>query len=248
MSCGGSSPRRRRGVLGKRGTISVWLPQRRDPPSCWSGDLQEVQQVRSLFVPGQCLLRCHTGEWWWWRYLAVCRFSLLSSSSLSISNLRPSDSGFFHCRMLLPGLFNDQTATLHLIVRGRMLVSLCHNTCKHTLYCLVWRKIRFIWQFVNALFFYLSSKMTQLALNLPAFINISELNVKEYCCCCAITQISNWHSTNPHFPFLYTLCVILQHTSTLHNPRITSTAERTWTLYQPQRRTVRKISSNQAVC
>ncbi|XP_075888197.1 hepatitis A virus cellular receptor 1 homolog [Nelusetta ayraudi] len=44
------------------------------------------------------------------------RFSLLSSFSLSISNPRPSDSGFFHCRVLLPGLFNDQTVTLHLII------------------------------------------------------------------------------------------------------------------------------------
>lgn len=50
MSCGRSAPRRRGGVLGKRRTISVWLPQHRDPPSCWSGDLQEVQQVsRPIF-------------------------------------------------------------------------------------------------------------------------------------------------------------------------------------------------------
>lgn len=62
MSCGGSAPRWRRIVLGKRRAVSVWLPQRLDSPSCWSGDLQEVQQVRSLFGQGQCPLRCHLGR------------------------------------------------------------------------------------------------------------------------------------------------------------------------------------------
>ncbi|XP_020489064.2 T-cell immunoglobulin and mucin domain-containing protein 4 isoform X1 [Labrus bergylta] len=39
-----------------------------------------------------------------------------SSSSLSILNSRLSDSGFYHCRVQLPGLFNDQTFTVHLII------------------------------------------------------------------------------------------------------------------------------------
>ncbi|XP_044078436.1 hepatitis A virus cellular receptor 1-like [Siniperca chuatsi] len=43
------------------------------------------------------------------------RYSV-SSSSLSIVNSRPSDSGFYHCRVQLPGLFNDQTFTVLLIV------------------------------------------------------------------------------------------------------------------------------------
>ncbi|KAM9846772.1 hepatitis A virus cellular receptor 1 isoform 2-T2 [Aulostomus maculatus] len=37
-------------------------------------------------------------------------------SSLSIAKSRQSDSGFYHCRVQLPGLFNDQTYTVHLIV------------------------------------------------------------------------------------------------------------------------------------
>ncbi|XP_062262629.1 hepatitis A virus cellular receptor 1-like [Platichthys flesus] len=44
------------------------------------------------------------------------RFSPSSTSSLSIFPSRASDSGFYHCRVQLPGLFNDQTATIHLIV------------------------------------------------------------------------------------------------------------------------------------
>ncbi|XP_060942265.1 hepatitis A virus cellular receptor 1-like [Limanda limanda] len=44
------------------------------------------------------------------------RFSPSSTSSLSIFPSRPSDSGFYHCRVQLPGLFNDQTATVHLII------------------------------------------------------------------------------------------------------------------------------------
>lgn len=44
------------------------------------------------------------------------RFSLLSSSFLSISSSQPSDAGFYHCRLQLPGLFNDQTSSVHLII------------------------------------------------------------------------------------------------------------------------------------
>lgn len=47
-----------------------------------------------------------------------CRYSS-SSSSLTIINSRPSDSGFYHCRVQLPGLFNDQTSTVHLIIINR---------------------------------------------------------------------------------------------------------------------------------
>ncbi|XP_076745613.1 hepatitis A virus cellular receptor 2 homolog isoform X1 [Maylandia zebra] len=39
-----------------------------------------------------------------------------SSSSLSIFHSQPSDSGFYHCRVQVPGLFNDQTFTVHLII------------------------------------------------------------------------------------------------------------------------------------
>ncbi|KAF7649796.1 hypothetical protein LDENG_00135850 [Lucifuga dentata] len=49
------------------------------------------------------------------------RYSLSSSASgtdvsLFIANARPSDSGFYHCRIQLPGFFNDQTFIIHLIV------------------------------------------------------------------------------------------------------------------------------------
>ncbi|XP_071760242.2 uncharacterized protein havcr2 [Centroberyx gerrardi] len=49
------------------------------------------------------------------------RYSLSSSLSsgdvsLSIHKSRQSDSGFYHCRIQLPGLFNDQTFTVHLII------------------------------------------------------------------------------------------------------------------------------------
>lgn len=47
----------------------------------------------------------------------LCRYSVsASSSSLSIFHSRPSDSGFYHCRVQVPGLFNDQTFTVHLII------------------------------------------------------------------------------------------------------------------------------------
>ncbi|XP_071362606.1 hepatitis A virus cellular receptor 1 homolog [Trachinotus anak] len=49
-------------------------------------------------------------------YRRSYRYSVSSSSSLSILSSRPSDSGFYHCRVQLPGLFNDQTSTVHLII------------------------------------------------------------------------------------------------------------------------------------
>ncbi|KAM9348485.1 uncharacterized protein ABDE67_010520 [Symphorus nematophorus] len=53
-------------------------------------------------------------------YRSSYRYSVSSSSSLSIFNSRPSDAGFYHCRVQLPGLFNDQTSTVHLIIITRM--------------------------------------------------------------------------------------------------------------------------------
>lgn len=48
------------------------------------------------------------------------RFSVSSSTStLSISGSQLSDAGFYHCRVQLPGLFNDQTSTVHLIITSR---------------------------------------------------------------------------------------------------------------------------------
>uniref|UniRef100_UPI0037E81E22 hepatitis A virus cellular receptor 1 homolog isoform X3 n=1 Tax=Semicossyphus pulcher TaxID=241346 RepID=UPI0037E81E22 len=49
-------------------------------------------------------------------YRKSYRYSSSSSSSLSILNSRLSDSGFYHCRAQLPGPFNDQTSTVHLII------------------------------------------------------------------------------------------------------------------------------------
>ncbi|XP_072231258.1 uncharacterized protein [Leuresthes tenuis] len=50
------------------------------------------------------------------KYRRSHRYSLSSSSSLSIFDSQPSDTGFYHCRVQLPGLFNDQTSTVHLII------------------------------------------------------------------------------------------------------------------------------------
>ncbi|XP_036975686.1 hepatitis A virus cellular receptor 1-like [Acanthopagrus latus] len=49
-------------------------------------------------------------------YRKSYRYSVSSFSSLSIYSSRPSDAGFYHCRVQLPGLFNDQTSTVHLII------------------------------------------------------------------------------------------------------------------------------------
>nr|XP_057943168.1 hepatitis A virus cellular receptor 1 homolog [Doryrhamphus excisus] len=54
-------------------------------------------------------------------YKTSYRYSVSSFSSsaipyLWIFNVRPSDSGYYHCRVQLPGLFNDKTFTVLLIV------------------------------------------------------------------------------------------------------------------------------------
>ncbi|MEQ2293257.1 hypothetical protein AMECASPLE_031454 [Ameca splendens] len=47
----------------------------------------------------------------------LCRFSVSSSTAaLSISESQFSDAGFYHCRVQLPGLFNDPASTVHLII------------------------------------------------------------------------------------------------------------------------------------
>ncbi|XP_049598911.1 hepatitis A virus cellular receptor 1 homolog [Syngnathus scovelli] len=53
-------------------------------------------------------------------YKSSFRYSLSSTPSgppaLSIYNVRSSDSGLYHCRVQLPGLFNDKTFSVFLIV------------------------------------------------------------------------------------------------------------------------------------
>ncbi|XP_078121869.1 uncharacterized protein LOC144527589 isoform X2 [Sander vitreus] len=44
------------------------------------------------------------------------RYSVSSSYSLSIFPSRPSDSGFYHCRVQLAGLFNDQISSVYVII------------------------------------------------------------------------------------------------------------------------------------
>nr|XP_043897417.1 hepatitis A virus cellular receptor 1 homolog isoform X1 [Solea senegalensis]XP_043897418.1 hepatitis A virus cellular receptor 1 homolog isoform X1 [Solea senegalensis] len=92
-------------------------------------------------VPGtvsQCRPMCPLTpqrRWWAWpggksccrvgqrrRSRGTWRYSLSSSSSLSIALTRPSDSGFYHCRVQLPGLFNDQTTSVHLIITSYLSV------------------------------------------------------------------------------------------------------------------------------
>ncbi|KAM3836070.1 T-cell immunoglobulin and mucin domain-containing protein 4-like, partial [Diretmus argenteus] len=50
-----------------------------------------------------------------YRYTLSSRVSI-GDVSLSIYNVRVSDSGFYHCRIQIPGPFNDQTHTVHLII------------------------------------------------------------------------------------------------------------------------------------
>ncbi|KAK9537007.1 hypothetical protein VZT92_006745 [Zoarces viviparus] len=56
-------------------------------------------------------------------YRKSLRYSVSSSSSLTISTSRPSDSGFYHCRVQLTGLFNDQMTSVHLIIIDRTFTS-----------------------------------------------------------------------------------------------------------------------------
>lgn len=62
-------------------------------------------------------------------YRKSYRYSLASSSSsLSIFSLRPSDSGFYHCRVQVPGLFNDQTFTVFLLIVSSPSVAATENS------------------------------------------------------------------------------------------------------------------------
>ncbi|XP_047463668.1 hepatitis A virus cellular receptor 1 homolog isoform X1 [Mugil cephalus] len=56
-------------------------------------------------------------------YRKSLRYDMSSSSSLIIFSSRTSDSGFYHCRVQLPGLFNDQTSSVLLIISNPYSVS-----------------------------------------------------------------------------------------------------------------------------
>ncbi|XP_062288603.1 hepatitis A virus cellular receptor 1 homolog [Scomber scombrus] len=101
------------GVAGR----SVTLPCRseamkqRGAAVCWG------REEPSLFTCHDMLINTAAGQV---TYRKSNRYSVSSSesgsSSLSISDSRTSDSGFYHCRVERPGLFNDQTFRLHLII------------------------------------------------------------------------------------------------------------------------------------
>ncbi|XP_035480467.2 hepatitis A virus cellular receptor 1-like [Scophthalmus maximus] len=97
------------GVAGRR----VKLPCRSEAVKqdgvevCWG------RGEPSLFTCHNTLINTAGGQT---SYRRSHRYSVSSSSSLSILPSRPSDSGLYHCRVQLSGLFNDQTSTVHLIV------------------------------------------------------------------------------------------------------------------------------------
>ncbi|XP_040907962.1 hepatitis A virus cellular receptor 2 homolog [Toxotes jaculatrix] len=97
------------GVAGRR----VMLPCRSDAVSqsgvevCWG------RGEPSLFTCHNTVINTAGDQV---SYRRSYRYSVSSSSSLSIFSSRLSDSGFYHCRVQLPGLFNDQTSTVLLII------------------------------------------------------------------------------------------------------------------------------------
>ncbi|XP_074528875.1 hepatitis A virus cellular receptor 2 homolog [Halichoeres trimaculatus] len=97
------------GVAGRR----VMLPCRAEAVNqpgvevCWG------RGEPSLFTCHNTVLITAEGRT---TYRKSYRYSSTSPSSLSIFSSRPSDAGFYHCRVQVPGLFNDQTSTIHLII------------------------------------------------------------------------------------------------------------------------------------
>ncbi|XP_014870277.1 hepatitis A virus cellular receptor 2 homolog [Poecilia latipinna] len=100
-------------VVGVAGQV-VKLPCRLDEAKqsgvevCWG------RGKPSLFTCHNTLINGAGGQV---TYRQSHRFSVsFSTSALSISGSRLSDAGFYHCRVHLPGPFNDPTSTVHLII------------------------------------------------------------------------------------------------------------------------------------
>ncbi|XP_058482862.1 hepatitis A virus cellular receptor 1 homolog isoform X3 [Solea solea] len=97
------------GVAGRKVTLPcrAEAEKQRDVEVCWGRGEPSVFTCHNtvIYATGDKI-----------SYRRSYRYSLSSSSSLSIALTRPSDSGFYHCRVQLPGLFNDQTTSVHLIV------------------------------------------------------------------------------------------------------------------------------------
>uniref|UniRef100_A0A3Q4HN81 Ig-like domain-containing protein n=1 Tax=Neolamprologus brichardi TaxID=32507 RepID=A0A3Q4HN81_NEOBR len=105
----------------------VCLQQEQHPLTCVSAVTMETVVGH---IGTKVMLPCRTGagkqggvEVCWGRGKpSLCAshqsrlYSVSASSSLSIFHSQPSDSGFYHCRVQVPGLFNDQTFTVHLII------------------------------------------------------------------------------------------------------------------------------------
>ncbi|XP_034538726.1 T-cell immunoglobulin and mucin domain-containing protein 4-like isoform X2 [Notolabrus celidotus] len=98
-------------VAGRRVTLPcrAGAESQQDVEVCWG------RGEPSLFTCHNTVLTTTGGQT---TYRKSYRYSS-SSSSLSILISRPSDAGFYHCRVQLPGLFNDQTSTVHLIIISR---------------------------------------------------------------------------------------------------------------------------------
>ncbi|KAM7397403.1 hypothetical protein PAMA_005619 [Pampus argenteus] len=102
------------GVAGRKVTLpchSEAMTQR-GVEVCWG------RGEPTLFTCHNTLIILAAGQVSYRRSYRYSVLSLLSDgvSSLSIVNSRPSDSGFYHCRVERPGLFNDQTFSVHLII------------------------------------------------------------------------------------------------------------------------------------
>ncbi|XP_012722070.2 uncharacterized protein LOC105929023 [Fundulus heteroclitus] len=100
-------------VVGVAGQV-VELPCRLEEASKSGVDVCWGRGKPSLFTCHNTLINAAGDQV---TYRQSRRFSVSSSTSaLSISGSQLSDAGFYHCRVQLPGLFNDQTSTVHLII------------------------------------------------------------------------------------------------------------------------------------
>ncbi|XP_070773685.1 hepatitis A virus cellular receptor 1-like [Enoplosus armatus] len=102
-------------VVGEAGR-TVTLPCRSEAVSLGGVEVCWGRGEPSLFTCHNTVINAAGDQITYRRSNRYSSSSSSSSSSLSILKSRPSDSGFYHCRVQLPGLFNDQTSTVHLII------------------------------------------------------------------------------------------------------------------------------------
>ncbi|KAJ3589153.1 hypothetical protein NHX12_010001 [Muraenolepis orangiensis] len=100
------------GMAGRRVTLPCSSEAESKAGVCWGRGKPSLFTCHNTLLVTNGVQVTHSASY---------RYKLLSDAprgdvSMSIHNIQQADSGFYHCRVQVPGLFNDQVYLVHLII------------------------------------------------------------------------------------------------------------------------------------